>query len=173
MQILCLNLTPEAAPLPRAALSQGWEGSSHGPGGCSASPQVGQAKARPSPHRHGMRTLRLRKGTRSPLYWGSPACRGSPRCPLCTVPGLVALLAWPGAAWEPGGERAGRRGSPRGQFPSSVRPHSHWAFLEMAAGLLLAAGGYGAGGGAVPYQSWSRTSPWQMWRERELQTVEG
>lgn len=63
-----------------------------------------------------------------------------------------------------------------GQFQRPVptgHPHSHWAFLDIAVGFLLGAGVCDTGVGAVPYQSWSRMSPWQMCRERELQTVEG
>lgn len=98
---------------------------------------------------------------------------GCHTCPLCTVPGLMALLGLLWAAWEPSGKRAGRQGSSSSQFPPASHPHSHWAFLDMAVGFLLGGEVCDTGVGAVPYQSWSRMSPWQMWRERELQTVEG
>lgn len=70
-------------------------------------------------------------------------------------------------------EKSRQMGQFRGQFPEASHPHSHWAFLDMAVGFLLGGGVCDTGVGAVPYQSWSRMSPWQMCRERELQTVEG
>lgn len=98
---------------------------------------------------------------------------GPHSCPLCTVSGCMALLGLLWAAWESSGKRAGRWGSSRGQFPPVSYLHSHWAFLDMAVGFLLGGGVCDTAVGAVPYQSWSRMSPWQMCRERELQTVEG
>lgn len=98
---------------------------------------------------------------------------GPHTCPLCRVPRLVALLGVLWAAWKSSGKRAGRWGSSRGQFPLASHPYSHWAFLDIAVPFLLGGGVCDTGVGAVPYQSWSRMSPWQMCRERELQTVEG
>lgn len=110
-----------------------------------------------------------REGHTKPPLLGSPAHWGLPTLPPLHSSRAHSPPGMAGAAQEPGGER----GSPRGQFPLPGQARSHWAFLEMAAGLLPGEGVCSAGGGAVPYQSWSRTSPWQMWRERELQTVEG
>lgn len=162
-----------APALPQAALRGAGKGAPTAPGAALPPPRWGRPRhSRPNTIIAQGCWGRGRAG-KAPFIGEVLPTAGSPRCPLCTVPGLMALPGWLGTAWEPGGERAGRRSSPRAQFPSSGRPRSHWAFLEMAAGLLLGGGVCSAGGAAVPYQSWSRTSPWQMCRERELQTVEG
>lgn len=91
---------------------------------------------------------------------------GSLRCPLRTVPRLGVLP-------ELAGKQSRQKEQSRSPLPSSSRPRSHLAFLERGVGFLPGWGACRAGSGAVPYHSCSRTSPWQMCSERELQTVEG
>lgn len=172
MQILCFNFTPEAAAQPWAPLSHGWEGR------VPVALEAALSSLRWGKPRDSHSDIITGQGFwgrahKAPFIWEVLPFGGCHTWLLCTVPGLTALLGLLWAAWESSGKRAGRRGSSSSQFPPASHPHSHWAFLDRAVGFLLGGGVCDTGVGAVPYQSWSRMSPWQMWRQRELQTVEG
>lgn len=76
-----------------------------------------------------MRTLWPGKGTQSPLYWEVLPIGGSPRCPLCTVPGLTALPGWLGQPRS----RAGKGEVPEASSHCLARPAltgPSWRWLQ-------------------------------------------